>query len=155
MNAPKPNNEASSLIKQPTKTITSSSFSAKFSSKSEVYRFLSAECGIYLPSYNVCTVDHSREVASNKRKILYSKDIKHISVPQFKGLGIDAMLDFAKDYPEVYQALPSEPRELDKLHRGYVANVIFTLVGQPFKNWINSVTEARNKKIIEEQDLNI
>ena len=53
-------------------------------------------------------------------------------MPQFKGLGIEAMLDFAKDYPEVYYALPSERRELDKLHRGYVANVIYTLVGKPF-----------------------
>ena len=31
--------------------ITAQEFGAKFQSKREVYRFLSSECGVYLPSY--------------------------------------------------------------------------------------------------------
>jgi len=61
--------------------VTAQTFSAKFQSKSEVYRFLSSDCGIYLPAFNVCTIDHCREVAGNKRRILYSKNINHINIP--------------------------------------------------------------------------
>jgi len=42
------------------------------------------------------------------------------------------MLEFALQYPDVYRVLPIEEREIKKLHRGYVANVIFTVVGAPF-----------------------
>ena len=98
---------------------------------------MSSDCGIYLPKYNVCTIDHCRDVAANKRKVIYSKDVKHISIPQFEGLSIENMLEFALDYPDVYRALPNEQREIKKLHREYVANVIFTLVGAPFTRWID------------------
>ena len=82
--------------------------------------------------------------------ILYSKDINHISVPQYETLKMEAMLEFAKSFPKVYLALPSEEREIQKLHRQYVANLIYTIVGAPFKKWIDAMVEARNIKIIEE-----
>jgi len=60
------------------------------------------------------------------------------------------MLEFALSYPDVYKVLPSEYREILKLHRQYIANVIFTVVGKPFQDWINGVAELRNSKIIED-----
>ena len=36
--------------------------------------------------------------------------------------------------------------------RYYIANVINTLVGKPFKEWVDSVIEERNKRILEEQN---
>jgi len=32
---------------------------------------------------------------------------------------------------------PQEERERDRLPRDYVANVIYTVVGQPFQQWVN------------------
>ena len=46
------------------------------------------------------------------------------------------MLEFAQAYPEVAKALPSEPREILKLHRDYVSTIIYTLVGNPFSDWV-------------------
>ena len=40
------------------------------------------------------------------------------------------MLRYAKDYPSVYEAFPIEPKEIEKLPRPYVANVIYTLAGE-------------------------
>ena len=37
-------------------------------------------------------------------------------------------------------------REVLKLPRAYIANVIYTLVGQPFADWVNSGIESRNQK---------
>ena len=45
------------------------------------------------------------------------------------------------------EALPSEPREVDKLLRQYVINVVYTLVGDPFRLWVESVMKARDEKI--------
>ena len=39
--------------------------------------------------------------------------------------------------------------------RAYVANVIFTVVGEPFKNWVSRQIESRNNKIKAEQDIMI
>ena len=51
--------------------------------------------------------------------------------------------------------MPNESREIEKLPRAYVSNVIYTLVGPPFKQWVDQVIQERNKKIVEEQNLNI
>ena len=56
----------------------------------------------------------------------------------------------------------SLPRQLGKMHahaqlpkRSIPVNVIFTVVGKPFQDWINGVSELRNSKIIEDQNLDI
>ena len=42
-----------------------------------------------------------------------------------------------------------------KLHRQYVANVIYTVVGAPFQTWVSQVMEQRNQRITSEQQLDI
>ena len=42
--------------------------------------------------------------------------------------------------------------EVLKLPRAYIANVIYTLVGPPFKEWVDLVIAQRNQKILEEQN---
>ena len=44
---------------------------------------------------------------------------------------------------------------MEKLPRAYIANVIFTIVGAPFKAWIDGVCDRRNQKLVEEQNLTI
>ena len=44
---------------------------------------------------------------------------------------------------------------MEKLPRAYIANVIFTIVGARFKQWVDEVIATRNKKIVEEQNLAI
>ena len=43
-------------------------------------------------------------------------------------------------------ALPIED-ELKHLHRQYLANVIYTLVGQPFMDWVDNGITTRNTKV--------
>ena len=62
------------------------------------------------------------------------------------------MLDWAKTHcPEVMRALPIRD-EIDKLHRQYIANIIYTIAGKPFKEWIFAMTKVRYVKVIEKQD---
>ena len=44
--------------------VNAASFGAKFQSKGEVYRFLTHDCGTYLPKYDTVTVYHMKELAS-------------------------------------------------------------------------------------------
>ena len=87
--------------------------------------------------------------------MIKSKDIKHAHVPQFTGLSVECMLEWAKKYPKVFKALPAEQAEIESLHRGYVANVIYTVVGENFQEWIDKKLKERTKKLCTSRDMNI
>jgi len=42
------------------------------------------------------------------------------------------MLEFAKGYPDALRALPMVQREIDRMPREYIANVIYIVVGKAF-----------------------
>ena len=101
-----------------------------------------------IPSYTLAvTIWHMRDLVSGKRKRLNAKNIKHLNVPQYEGLKIEEFYEFAKDYPDVMLAFPSEKNELEKLPRQYVINVIYTLVGQPFRAWVDKLVDRRHEEI--------
>ena len=81
--------------------------------------------------------------------------MKTIQIPHFEGLSTETMLYHARNWPDVARALPSEQREVEKLPRQYIANVIYTVVGPVFKQWVDGEINKRNAKIIEDQDLAI
>ena len=135
--------------------VTAAQFAAKYKEKREVWRFLTGEVRAYLPAYDNVTVWHLRDLASGKRTVIKSENIKHINVPQFEHLAIKDMMEYCAAIPKVMKAFPTEAREIDKLPRQYIANVIFTLVGSPFEAWVNKRVEDRHRKIAEDRDLNI
>ena len=61
--------------------VTATTFGAKMQSKREVYRFLTAECGSYVSSYDTMTIWHMKELASGARTRIKASAIKHINVP--------------------------------------------------------------------------
>ena len=44
------------------------------------------------------------------------------------------------------KALPIDS-EIKKLSRQYLANVIYSIVGEPFDSWVDERIEIRNKKV--------
>ena len=101
-----------------------------------MYRFLASEAKAYLPHIDVVTIYHLRDLASGKRMRIHCDHVKVLTVPHYEGLTISTMLEFASAFPIVATALPSEPREVLKLPRDYVANVVHTIVGEPFAEWV-------------------
>ena len=83
------------------------------------------------------TIWHLKEQASGARTRINANAIKHINVPQFEGLTIETMFEYAKMFPEVMKCLPLEEKEILQLPRQYLANVIYTVVGKPFQDWVN------------------
>jgi hypothetical protein len=138
-----------------TQVVTAAEFNAKFRSKKEVFRLLSFEVGAYLPPYDAVTVWHLRDLASGKRKLIKANAVKTIQVPHFEGLTIDHILECGKSCTRIAKALPIEQREIEKLPRAYICNVIYTLVGEKFKDWVEKKIQERTDKIMNEQDLAI
>ena len=112
-----------------------------------MYRFLSFDVGAYLPSYDTVTVWHLRDLAMGRKIIIKANEVRTIQVPHFEGLSIKIMLQHSKAFPGVAKALPDEKIEIDKLLRHYIANIIYTIVGEPFYQWVQGVIKDRNDRI--------
>ena len=52
-------------------------------------------------------------------------------------------------------AFPSVQKEREKLPRQYIINVIYTLRGLHFKDWVNQRVDARHESCVEKKELNI
>ena len=61
-------------------------------SKREVYRFLACEVKAYLGAFETMTAWHLRDLESGDKTIIEAKDIKHITIPNYEGLTVKAML---------------------------------------------------------------
>ena len=67
-------------------------------------------------------------------------------MPQYDELTLDEILDFGLSYKDVVDALPIM-REIRKMPREYICNVIYTLVGEEFKKWMMERCQERNKRL--------
>ena len=135
--------------------INAKDFGAKYRDKREVYHFLSHDCGAYIPSYDTVTIWHLRDLVSGQRLMINGKDIKHISVPQYEDLTIKEFLMYALGHPRVLKALPESQKETLKMPRQYIANLIHTLVGKPFADWVKNKVNQRHSKVADERELHI
>ena len=56
------------------------------------------------------------------------------------------MQGFASAYPQISRYFPVD-REMEKLPRQYIANVIYTIAGNAFAKWVEAQMRKRNDKI--------
>jgi hypothetical protein len=128
-------------------------FGSKYQSKREVYRFLTHDCGAYLPPFETITIFHMRDIVAGKRTRIIEAKIKTINIPHFEGLTVEKFLIYAGSKPEVMMALPILERERLKLPRGYIANVIYTLVGEDFKTQVDLRVNQRHEERRQEEGM--
>ena len=82
------------------------------------------------------------------------EDVKVIAVPHYENLTLDLILDFGLASRAVVNALPVI-REVRKMPRGYICNVIYTLVGKPFATWVTERCKDRNQRFQESKGLEV
>jgi len=70
----------------------------------------------------------------NKRSIIKCDDVKYISIPYFDGLSIYDILEYAKarENGKALLSLPEPMKEIEKLPREYISNVVYTICGDHF-----------------------
>ena len=118
---------------------------------------MTAECRAYLPAYHTVTIFHLRDLVGNKRRIIKCDDVKYINIPFFEGLANEDIIEYVTtvNNGSDLMALPEPEKELLKIPREYLSNVVYTVVGDPFQNWVNQRINARNQKVTKEQNLAI
>ena len=89
---------------------------------------------------------------TNAASDITENDIKVLNVPLFEGLSIETILEFSKRFPDVEQYLPDE-RDMGRLPRKWICNVVYTVVGQPFRTWVSDKIRKRNDAIAGKRDL--
>ena len=112
------------------------------------------DCHAYLAPYECHTIYHLKDLVQGTKKFISCESVKYLSVPQYKGLGIEKILEEAIKYPEMLNYLPVED-EYARLPRQWIINVAYTLIGKPFGDWVFEKMEARNQKLIDKQELGI
>ena len=98
------------------------------------------------------SIYHMADLAAGRRTRIKEVDVKHITIPYFEGLKIETMLEYAGMYPKVMKALPSVERERLKLPRPYLGNLIYTIVGEPFKKWVETRVNERHEARRQQED---
>ena len=88
--------------------------------------------------------------------MLTTAKIRTIHVPQYEGLGIKEIRQFLDDdHPEVYEYLPEANLELPKTPKQWVVNVVATVLGDDFTDWVQLKVKAWHEKVMEQKDLAI
>ena len=102
----------------------------------EVYRLISYECRLYVPSLETVTIAHLKDIITNKKLSIPLDNVRPINVPFYKGLSVERILDFAGKYVSVQNTFP-DIKETLKFERAYICNVIHTLIGEDFQKWVD------------------
>ena len=78
-------------------------------------------------------------------------------MPSYDGLTIEDFLEFATEASngKALEALPESKKELMKMPRSYIANVIYTIIGDAFQKWADERITARNEKVVKDRDMEI
>ena len=73
-----------------------------------------------------------------------NKDAKHISIPQYEGLGLKEISEWLGEFhPEVYDYLPDQ-QEIHRVPKEWICNVCYSVVGEEFARWVKEQVEIRN-----------
>ena len=157
---------SSRMRDQKASRLSAKEFSAKFKSKKECFNFLTVDVGAYLCGFEAVTTYFLRDLIAGKRKsknnvllilfliVVKCSAVKVIFIPQYAHLTIDDILGQVFSFPEVKEYLPSS-RDLHRLPRQWIANVFMSVVGKPFKVWVDGLVADRNEKLATEQNLMI
>ena len=72
-----------------------------------------------------------RDLCCGKKKMLKNKVVKVISIPYYDGLSIKDMINWTQDQEggKILDYVPSFPKELLKMPRAYIGNILNTVLG--------------------------
>ena len=84
--------------------------------------------------------------------VIKETEAKQINVPYYEGLTIEKLLEARNYFPILAEYLPDE-RDISRLPRQWIVNLIYTIVGDDFKKWVAEKVRTRNDKIASKYDL--
>ena len=107
-----------------------------------MYNFLAVDVGYYLPSYEQVSIYFLKDVVSKQKKCrctasfpltvfflgVKSKDVRHISVPQYEGLVLKDIAAFLNSgRQKVWDYMP-DSQEIHKVSKDWICSVCATVL---------------------------
>ena len=86
--------------------------------------------------------------------VIKSENAKHLHVPMYESLTVATILEFGQHSDKLKSYLPEE-RDMYKLPRQWIINVIYSLCGDSFREWVSQQVKDRNERLAEKRDLMI
>ena len=86
--------------------------------------------------------------------VIKSEAAKNLHVPLYTGLSIENILEKCRSLDELPPYLPDE-RDLRKLPRQWIINVVYSVIGEPFRQWVSTTIKKRNDELADKRDLMI
>ena len=86
---------------------------------------------------------------------ILSKNVRHISVPYYESLSIQKIQEFCQQHPNAIDSYLPIPRELHKISREWIYNVVATILGETFTDWVKDQIEDRNEEVKDKRKLDI
>jgi len=78
-------------------------------------------------------------------------------MPHYENITITKIVNWAQEIEEgkVLDYLPITEKEILKLPRAYTGNVIYTVLGKPFDDWVQLKIKERNELRKQEREMQI
>ena len=89
-----------------------------------------------------------------KKKYIKCENIRAIKVPQYKGLTVKSILEFANKNIHIDRFLPDYDYLKDP-NREWLCNIIHTIIPDKFQNYVQTKVEERRQQLIDTQNLGI
>ena len=77
-----------------------------------------------------------------------------LCVPQYENLSIERIIQTARKDSQISLYLP-EDRDMHKVPRQWLINVVYTVIGEPFRAWVTNEIAHRNEELAKKQKLHI
>jgi hypothetical protein len=78
-----------------------------------------------------------KSIISGERKFISCYKVRHLYVPQYESLKLAHIMDCVMKIPEALLHLP-DLRELPKVPKPWLVNIVYSVVGDEFALWVNS-----------------
>ena len=75
-----------------------------------------------------------------------------LCVPQYENLSIERIIQTARKDSQISLYLP-EDRDMHKVPRQWLINVVYTVIGEPFRAWVTNEIAHRNEELAKKQKL--
>jgi hypothetical protein len=95
-----------------------------------------------------------KDLISGSKKYLHCENMAHLYVPQYDTLKITKIMEEASRVSEVMAHLPIL-KELEKVPKQWLCNVIYSVMGSNFAQWVQERVRERNERVTVLRDLNI
>ena len=146
-------------------SVSTQMFQSKYKSKREVYNFLSCQVRAYLCDPDQLTIYFLKDIVTGNKKcnfppwsvqasysiVVPCEKVSYIFVPHYSGLSIQKIIEKASQFTEAMRYLPDHEDQA-RISRQWCCNVINTVVGQLFADWVEARCNERNEKLAIKND---